>query len=124
MKSCPFEMCVCVLLGYTGREGVMQEFIAEKRDEIAELCRAHHVKRLAVFGSAARDDFDPETSDVDIILEFEDMPIEKYTENKWALHDELVSKFHRKVDLLTWESIQNPYMLEAILRSNETLYGA
>ena len=102
----------------------MQEFIAEKREEIAELCRTHHVKRLSVFGSAARDDFDPKTSDVDIILEFEDMPIEEYAENKWALHDELVSKFNRKVDLLTWDSIQNPYMLEAILRSNETLYGA
>jgi predicted nucleotidyltransferase len=102
----------------------MQDFITAKREEIAELCRTHHVKRLAVFGSAVRDDFDPASSDVDIILEFEDMPIEEYSDNKWALHDELVSKLNRKVDLLTWESVKNPYLLKAILRSNETIYGA
>jgi predicted nucleotidyltransferase len=102
----------------------MQEFILAKREEIAELCRKHHVRRLSVFGSAARDDFDPATSDVDVIVEFDDIPVGEYTDNKWALHDELVSKFNRKVDLLTWESVKNPYMLKAILRSNETLYGA
>jgi len=102
----------------------MQDFILAKREEIAELCRKHHVRRLSVFGSAARDDFDPATSDVDVIVEFDDLPVGEYSDNKWALHDELVSKFNRKVDLLTWESVRNPYMLKAILRSNETLYGA
>jgi predicted nucleotidyltransferase len=102
----------------------MQDFILAKREEIAELCRKHHVRRLSVFGSAARDDFDPATSDVDVIVEFDDIPVGEYTDNKWALHDELVSQFNRKVDLLTWESVKNPYMLKAILRSNETLYGA
>jgi predicted nucleotidyltransferase len=102
----------------------MQDFILAKREEIAELCRKHHVRRLSVFGSAARDDFDPATSDVDVIVEFDDIPVGEYSTNKWALHDELVGKFNRKVDLLTWESVKNPYMLKAILRSNETLYGA
>ncbi len=102
----------------------MQDFILAKREEIAELCRKHHVRRLSVFGSAARDDFDPETSDVDVIVEFDLTRIKEYSTNKWALHDELVSKFNRKVDLLTWESVKNPYMLKAILKSNETLYAA
>jgi predicted nucleotidyltransferase len=101
----------------------MQDFILAKRDEIAELCRKHHVRRLSIFGSAARDDFDPATSDVDIIVEFEDLPEGQYSTNKWTFHDELVSRLNRKVDLLTWESVQNPYMLKAILRSNETLYA-
>jgi len=102
----------------------MQAFLLEKKEEIAELCRKHHVRRLSVFGSAARDDFDPATSDVDVIVEFGDVPEEQYSDNKWALHDELVSRFNRKVDLLTWESVKNRYMLEAIRRSNEMLYGA
>jgi predicted nucleotidyltransferase len=42
----------------------MQDFIIAKREEIAELCRKHHVRRLSVFGSAARDDFDPQRSDI------------------------------------------------------------
>jgi len=102
----------------------MQDFILAKREEIAELCRKHHVRRLSVFGFAARDDFDPATSDVDIIVEFEDIPVVEYSDNKCALHDGLVSKFNRKVDLLTWKSVKNRYLLRSIERSQQTLYGA
>ena len=102
----------------------MQEFIHAQRDEIAELCRKHHVRRLSVFGSAARDDFDPASSDVDVIVDFDEMPEEEYGRNRWALLDELSLRFGRKVDLLTWESVRNPYLLKAIQSSNETLYGA
>jgi predicted nucleotidyltransferase len=101
----------------------MQEFILAKREEIAELCRKHHVRRLSVFGSAARDDFDPATSDVDIIVEFDDIPVAEYSDNKWALHDELASKFNRKVDLLTWKSVKNRFLLKEIQATSETLYG-
>ncbi len=38
--------------------------------KIAEFCQRHHIKRLALFGSALRDDFKPD-SDVDILVEFE-----------------------------------------------------
>jgi len=102
----------------------MQPFIEEKREEIAELCRTHHVRRLSVFGSAVRDDFDPSTSDVDVIVEFEDLPVGEYVANKYSLLDELAARFNRKVDLLTWKSVKNPYLLKSILRSNVTLYGA
>lgn len=37
---------------------------------IAEFCQRHHIKRLALFGSALRDDFTPD-SDVDVLVEFE-----------------------------------------------------
>ncbi len=101
----------------------MQDFITAKREEIAELCRRHHVRHLAVFGSAARDDFDPDHSDVDVIVEFDKMPIEQYADNKWAFHDELASKLAHKVDLLTWNSIQNPYFLNVIQGSCQAVYG-
>ena len=39
-------------------------------DEIAAFCRKHHIRRLAIFGSALRDDFTPD-SDVDVLVEFE-----------------------------------------------------
>jgi predicted nucleotidyltransferase len=104
----------------------MQDFILAQREQIAELCRHHHVLRLSVFGSAARDDFDPTTSDVDVIVDFDVDAIsnEEYSHNKWALHDELSRCFRRKVDLLTWESVKNPYLLRSIQGSNETLYAA
>ena len=40
------------------------------QEEIAEFCREHHVRRLALFGSVLRDDFRPD-SDVDVLVEFE-----------------------------------------------------
>jgi len=45
--------------------------IAEKLDEVQGLCEKHHVKRLTLFGSAAKGTFDPETSDLDFVVEFE-----------------------------------------------------
>jgi len=102
----------------------MQDFILAKREEIAELCRQHHVRRLSVFGSAARDDFDPETSDVDVIVEFEEIGSDIYFDNKTSLLESLRSLFGRSVDLLTWKSVKNRYILRAIERSQETLYGA
>ena len=37
---------------------------------VARLCRRHHIRKLAFFGSVLRDDFGP-NSDVDVLLEFE-----------------------------------------------------
>lgn len=39
-------------------------------DKIAEFCRRNHIRKLAIFGSALRDDFRPD-SDLDILVEFE-----------------------------------------------------
>jgi len=38
-------------------------------DEIADFCRRHHIRKLAIFGSALQDDFGPE-SDVDVLVDF------------------------------------------------------
>jgi predicted nucleotidyltransferase len=102
----------------------MQPFIEEKREEIAELCRKYHVRRLSVFGSAVRDDFDSIKSDVDVIVEFEEIPILGYADNKWALRDGLAERIGRKVDLLTWKSVTNPYLLRSIEADQELLYAA
>jgi len=40
------------------------------RERIAEFCQRHGIRRLAIFGSALREDFGPE-SDVDVLVEFE-----------------------------------------------------
>jgi len=102
----------------------MQPFISAQRETIVELCRNHHVLRLSIFGSAARDDFDPSRSDVDVIVDFAQMPATEYARNKRSFHQELSRVLSRHVDLLTWESVRNPYLLKAIQLSNETLYAA
>ena len=45
--------------------------ISSHREELRELCRRFHVRRLDLFGSAAGDDFDAERSDLDFLVEFE-----------------------------------------------------
>jgi uncharacterized protein len=52
----------------------MTHVIEGRREELAALCRRYRVRRLDVFGSAAAGDFDEESSDVDLLVEFEEMP--------------------------------------------------
>ena len=47
----------------------MIALIAENKDKIAEICCAYRVRRLDLFGSAASGDFNPETSDIDFIVD-------------------------------------------------------
>lgn len=39
-------------------------------EKIAAFCRARGIRRLSLFGSVLRDDFDPDRSDVDVLAEF------------------------------------------------------
>ena len=102
----------------------MQPFIAEKREQIAELCRKHHVRRLSIFGSAVRDDFDPSRSDVDLRVEFDPLAAIAYAANYFALLDAFVDLFERKVDLLSSPVIRNPYLKKEIESTQELLYAA
>lgn len=72
----------------------MHAAIADKKEELAELCRRHDVIRLEVFGSAARGaDFDPLTGDVDLLVEFRlddgRAPLRQYFDFAEALHQAL-----------------------------------
>jgi predicted nucleotidyltransferase len=46
-----------------------------KVEQIVELCRQFHVKRLEIFGSAATGAFRPESSDLDFVVDFGDQPL-------------------------------------------------
>lgn len=101
----------------------MQDFIVAHREDIAALCRKYHVRRLAVFGSAVRDDFDPHHSDVDLRIEFDEDAIERYADNYFELSDALEALFQRKVDILSSPLIQNPYFRDAVEASQVTVYA-
>ena len=48
----------------------MSAHVRLDQDRVAQFCRSHHIRRLALFGSVLRDDFRPD-SDVDVLVEFE-----------------------------------------------------
>ena len=102
----------------------MQQFITDRLPEIQELCRTHHVQRMTVFGSAVRDDFNPKTSDVDVRVIFDSPKIQRYAKNSFSFQDSLAALFERKVDMLSGDSIRNPYLREAIEREQVLLYAA
>lgn len=92
--------------------------------DIADLCRKHHVRKLAVFGSVLGADFGPE-SDVDVLVEFEEGHTPGF--GFLDLQEELAALFGRKVDLLTFRSVQdspNYLFRKHALSQVEVLYEA
>ena len=102
----------------------MQDFILAKREEIAELCRRHHVRRLSIFGSAARDDFDSARSDVDLLVQFEALPPGGCADAYFGLRESLEDLLGRDVDLVALSAVRNPYMKADIERTRTLLYAA
>jgi uncharacterized protein with HEPN domain/predicted nucleotidyltransferase len=96
--------------------------VADKTTELHELCRRYKVQRLELFGSAAREDFDAETSDLDFLVEFLPMPADEHGDCYWALLEALEDAFGREVDLVETPAIQNPYFLRVIARTRTLLY--
>ena len=84
----------------------MDRRVYEKREQVAAICREYHVRRLALFGSALGDDFDPVHSDLDFVVEFELLPEGTYADTYFGLIEALERLFQRHVDLVqsrkTW----------------------
>ena len=101
----------------------MLPLIAERRSEIADICRRFGVRRLAVFGSAARlMDFEPSRSDVDFLVAFETAASPSLGEY-FALRDALAEAVGRPVDLVVEGSVRNPFIRAGIERSAKAVYG-
>jgi len=102
----------------------MERQIEEKREQLAELCRQYHVKRLELFGSALRDDFDANRSDLDFLVKFESLPAGIYAKTYFAFLEALEGLFQRHVDLVVASAIRNPYFRESIESNKTLLYAA
>ena len=98
--------------------------VEERRRELAELCRRHHVRRLELFGSAAAGRFDPAHSDLDFLVEFNELPPTDYARSYFGLLHDLEDLFARSIDLVTVRSLTNPYLLREIERDRTVLYAA
>jgi uncharacterized protein len=102
----------------------MQPIVSDRKAEIAAICRRFGVRRLEVFGSAARDDFDPARSDVDFLVEFEPGFNPSLFCTYFGVKDALEALFGRRVDLLMAGQVENPYVRADIDRSRETVFAA
>lgn len=102
----------------------MPDLFENNREAIAEACARYGVARLDAFGSALRDDFDRNESDVDLLLEL--APMEPYdrVDAYFGLLDELRRLFGREVDLVMAGAVKNPYIARDIERTRVPLYAA
>jgi len=100
----------------------MIDLVAQKRSGIAEHCRRLNVRRLDVFGSAARGDFDHEKSDVDFLVEFDEHEHLDLFDRYLDLEKSLISLFDRKVDLVVSRHFENPYFRASVEKSREPVY--
>ena len=99
--------------------------ITDHLDEIRALCVKYHVKRLAVFGSAAKGTFDPARSDVDFVVEFQpDVRGADGWDAYWNLRDGLQDCLQRNVDLVSWTAVKNPYFREILELTQKQIYDA
>ena len=98
------------------------EIILQKRDQLFELCHQFGVKCLFAFGSVVSNQFDPEKSDLDFLVEMEEMPPLERGENLIGLWEALEALFARKVDLISNQPIKNPYLRDSIERSKLLIY--
>ncbi len=102
----------------------MREIIAVTLPDVEELCLRLGVRRLDVFGSALGESFDLESSDVDILVDFDTRQGFDYFDSYFSLKEGLERIFGRPVDLVSSSSIRNPYFREQVMETRETLYAA
>lgn len=100
----------------------MNQIITDNLPAIRAICEQFGVARLELFGSAARDDFDPETSDIDLIVEFLNYEA-GISDRFFGLIDALQELLGRPVDLGSVRTLKNPYFLDEIDSDRTTLYG-
>lgn len=90
------------------------------QERIAEFCRRHHIKKLAIFGSALRADF-RDDSDIDVLVEFDPDHIPGLA--FFAMQDELSEILGRKVDLNTPQCLSK-YFREKVMKEAVAHYAA
>ena len=102
----------------------MVAVLEDKIDAIAALCRKYKVVRMDVFGSSLRDDFRPDTSDIDLLVDFGSMDPFELVDVYFDLLNELRTLLGKDVDLVMRDAIKNRYILAEVERTRQVLYAA
>ncbi len=90
--------------------------------EIAAFCKRRKVVEFSLFGSVLRDDFRPD-SDVDVLVTFsERAQISLFDLVQMKL--ELEEIFHRPVDVIEKDALENPFRKREIINTAQVIYAA
>lgn len=101
----------------------MHPIVSARVPEVRVLCERFGVQRLTLFGSAATARFDPASSDLDFLVEFDANPA-GLADRYFGLLEALEALFQRPVDLVEARAITNEYFRAGVARASELLYAA
>jgi hypothetical protein len=97
------------------------DLINKNKEKLAALCESHKVRELYLFGSILTDRF-LDSSDVDILVEFSAIDLEKYFDNYMDFKENLEKLFQRKVHLVENQAIKNPIFRSVVDREKQLIY--
>jgi uncharacterized protein len=104
---------------------MIHEQIAGHCAELEKLCAEYEVELLELFGSGAREDFDPAKSDLDFLVVFRTPTKRDVVDQYFGLKKCLEDLFNRRVDLVERGQVKNPFVLLDIeSQERKLLYAA
>ena len=96
--------------------------IVEKNiNKLIDLCKRHKVRELYIFGSVLSDKFN-DTSDIDLLVQFENIDILEYFDNYMDFKEKLENLLGKPVDLLENQAIRNPIFRKVVDRNKKLVY--
>ncbi|MCM8595527.1 nucleotidyltransferase family protein [Accumulibacter sp.] len=101
----------------------MASILSPHITEIPELCRRYGVVRLELFGSATGDSFDPERSDLDFLVGFDESPANLFN-RYFGLKESLEALYGRHVDLVMITAMENPHFIASANKTRQIVYAA
>lgn len=101
----------------------MIPLVTQKKRALANLCQRFKVERFDLFGSAADGTFQSDTSDLDFLVRFADRePTGDYADRYLDLAEGMDRLFQCPIDLVTEQSVGNPYFRRVVEASRQPVY--
>nr|WP_293834864.1 nucleotidyltransferase domain-containing protein [uncultured Arsenicibacter sp.] len=104
---------------------MIHPIVEQKMAFLGQLCEAHKIKNLYLFGSAVDGSFNDQVSDFDFLVRFQDgLRPEEAGQHLLTLQCELEDLFSRKVDLMIERPFRNPYFARSVEATKQIIYAA
>ena len=98
--------------------------VRAKAAALPDICRSRGVEKLDIFGSALREDFSPESSDLDLVVEFIAPQPGDAMNQYFGLKSDLETAFGRPVDLVELPAVRSERLKAIIQKTRRSLYAA
>ena len=95
-------------------------FTLPNHNQVVEACREFGIRRLEVFGSSVRSP--AAARDVDLLVDFGDHPVKGFSSAFFGFKEKLEQVFGKPVDIITGDSLGNPYFRQSVEASKQLVY--